>query len=536
MEMVSIPSALPAREPSPLLARAVTALRSGGVAEAERILRGHLVTSPRDPEALAKLAEVVALQGRQGESVHLLLRLLALAPEAHEARLTLARLLLQQGDPHSALVHVRELPAAMRSTFDVAAFEAAVLGILGDHAPEIAIYEQLVVERPAHAELWNSYGNALKYAGRAGEALVAFRKALKLRPGYGEGWWSLANLKSARFDERDLAAMRKALAAKPPAVDALHLHFALGKALGERKQYAQSFAHFDAGNRIRASQFAPGVMSARHAIDEQLALFDAELVSRIGTVGHRSDEPIFVVGLQRSGSTLVEQILASHPAIEGTSELLAMQQLWHACVQDAARHGHSLREHILAMSPAEFAKIGAEYLERTRPFRHTGKPRFVDKLPANWMQTGFIRLVLPNARIVDARRHPMACGFSNFTQHYATGVAFAYSQQSIGQFYQDYLRLMGHFQVVQPGAVHLAVNEALIEDTEAEVRRLLDFVGVPFDPACLAFHSNRRSVNTPSAEQVRRPINRDGMEHWRHYEEWLGPLKDALGPALDDWR
>jgi len=518
------------------VSRAVDALRAGGVAEAEQILRGHLVSSPRDVAALAKLAEVVAIRGRPGESMQLLRRLVALAPEAHEARISLARHLLEQGDPHAALVHVHALPVAMRSTFDVGAFEAALLGILGDHGPEITIYERLVAERPAHAELWASFGNALKYAGRADEALAAFRKALKLRTGYGEGWWNLANLKSVRFSERDLAAMRKALAGRPADVDALHLHFALGKALEERKQYAQSFVHFDAGNRIRASQFAPGVMSAQRVIDEQLALFDAEVTSRIGTVGHLSEEPIFVVGLQRAGSTLVEQILASHPQIEGTSELLAMQQLWLGCVQDAAGRGRSLREHLLAMSPADFEKIGADYLERTRAFRHSGKPRFVDKLPANWMQTGFIRLVLPNARIVDARRHPMACGFSNFTQHYATGVAFAYSQESIARFYQDYLRLMKHFLGMQPGAVHLAINEALIEDTEAEVRRLLDFVGVPFDPACLAFHRNRRSVNTPSAEQVRRPINRDGMEHWRHYEEWLGPLKNALGPALETWR
>jgi hypothetical protein len=214
---------------------------------------------------------------------------------------------------------------------------------------------------------------------------------------------------------------------------------------------------------------------------------------------------------------------------------MTMQNLWDELAALGARNGRSVFEEIAHSDPALFRKIGEEYLLRTRAYRLQGKRFFVDKLPANWMNVGLIRLALPNARIIDARRHPMACGFSNFKQHYAYGVTFAYSQQSIGRFYADYLRLMRHFDAVQQGAIHHLINERLIEDPEREVRRMLDFIGVPFDPACLEFHSNKRPVHTPSAEQVRRPINREGVDAWRNYEPWLGELRQAVGPVLDDW-
>lgn len=228
-------------------------------------------------------------------------------------------------------------------------------------------------------------------------------------------------------------------------------------------------------------------------------------------------------------------MLASHPDIEGTSELAVMQQLWRETAEAAAARGISVRDHLIALTDEELGAIGQRYLDRSRPFRHEGKAKFVDKLPANWLHTGFFRLILPNARILDTRRHPMACGFSNFQQHYARGVFFAYSQESIAAFYRNYLRLMRHFASIDPQGTHLVINEHLIERTEEEVRRMLAYVGVPFAAECHAFHRTRRAVNTPSAEQVRRPINRDGMEHWRNYEPWLDPLRERLGPALSDW-
>jgi tetratricopeptide (TPR) repeat protein len=521
--------------PSLAVEQAISALRSGDPADAERTLRAHLLQHPDDSVALVKLGDLVRDRGQQREAILLFRRALQGAPGMGDVRLALARLLKQQGEPKPALDEVEKLPEALRHSFDVRAFEAALLGILGRHEEEIALYRLLVGERPDHAFLWMNLGNALKYAGRSDEAVDALRKAVKLRPTFGEGWWSLANVKTVRFDDRDLASMRKALRGKLSPQDALHFHFALGKALEDRSAYEQSFRHYSQGNAIRSADFSPEQRRVTAFVDRSVATYDAPLFERLAGSGCSARDPIFVVGLQRSGSTLVEQILASHPMIEGTAELLAMQQVWTELAREAGLSGRTPWEEVSRLDAARLRALGEDYLERTRPFRLTDRPLFVDKLPANWMNVGLIRLALPNARIVDARRHPMACGFSNFKQHYATGVAFAYSLESIGRFYADYLRMMEHFDRVQPGAVHHLLNERLVDDPEGEVRRLLEFVGVPFDPACLEFHRNKRSVNTPSAEQVRRPINRDGFDYWRHYERWLGPLEAALGPALERW-
>ena len=270
-------------------------------------------------------------------------------------------------------------------------------------------------------------------------------------------------------------------------------------------------------------------------VDAAIAAYSPDLFKRHEGASSEAQGPIFVVGLQRSGSTLIEQILASHPLIEGTTEITVMQHIWDRFGRIASRSSRGPFDELLRLDSAAFKAIGDEYLERTRAYRISGRPYFVDKLPANWMNLGLIRLALPNAKIIDSRRHPMACGFSNFKQNYATGVTFSYSQESIGQFYRDYLRFMDHIGRVQPGAVHRVINERLIDDPEGETRALLDFVGVPFDQACLDPHKNKRAVMTPSAEQVRRPINRDGVDAWRPYEPWLGPMKQALGDALEHW-
>ncbi len=513
---------------------AVAALRAGDLLEAQRLLRERLAEDPNDAGALAKLAEI-AIDQRRIEEATILLRRAAVADPSPARRLAVIRYLQAFAGPEPALREIESLPVQIRSSFDVQAIEAAMLGILGMHDREIAIYEDLTRAAPASPALWKSLGDALKTVGRTEDAVAALRRAIALRPGYGEAYWTLANFKSFRFSDEEMVAMRGALRQKLGDLDALHFHFALGKAFEERDRYEQSFRHYAEGNRMRAKGFKPEQMYATRFVDAAIATFTSELFERNAGAGCEEQGPIFVVGLQRSGSTLVEQILASHPMIEGTTEITVMQQLWDRIGRVAAGSGRSTFEEIARLGEAELRDIGAEYLDRTRPFRLTGRPLFVDKLPANWMNLGLIRLALPNAKIVDARRHPMACGFSNFKQHYATGVAFAYSLESIGCFYRDYWRFMGHFDRVQPGAGHRVVNERLIEDPEGEVRRLLDHVGVPFDPACLDFHRNTRAVRTPSAEQVRRPLNRDGVDYWRHYERWLTPLKRALGPALELW-
>jgi tetratricopeptide (TPR) repeat protein len=400
------------------------------------------------------------------------------------------------------------------------------------HERQIRLYQSMAREQPSEPGLWIMLGNALKTVGRTGEAVKALQRALRVQPTNGKAWWTLANFKSFKFALRDISQMRGALRGRLEPEDALHICFALGKAFEDRGEYEQSFRHYDAGNRIRAASFRPDQVAVTSMIDESIATFTSEFFDRNKDVGFPKEGPIFVVGMHRAGSTLIEQILASHPLVEGTSELVVFKNIRERI---ARLSGLSPTAAISSLKPTEFRAIGEEYFERTRAFRHTDRPFFVDKLPGNWTTLALIRLALPKARIVDARRHPMACGFSNFKQNYGEGVGFSYSQKTIGAFYQDYWRFMRHFDAVQPGVVCRMINEQLIEDPEGQVRRMLDHLGLPFDAACLEFHKTDRAIRTPSAEQVRRPINREGVDYWRHYEPWLGELKESLGPALDHW-
>jgi tetratricopeptide (TPR) repeat protein len=517
-----------------VLDQANAALGAGNAPEAERIMRDHLSAAPEDAGVMSGLAGYLAGRGQAGEALILYRRALAILPGSDPLRLAYARLLQQLGKPEAALGEVERMSAESRAVFDVRAMEAALLGVLGRHERELELYALLVKEAPGHPGLWKSYGDALKTVGRTGEAIEALRQAIKARPDYGEAWWTLSNFKSFVFSDRDLSKMRKLLKGGPGEADSLHLQFALGKAMEDRGQPEDAFRHYDAGNRIRAAHLTAAQMSIAPRVDAAVDVFTPELFAKFEGSGAKEDGPIFIVGLQRSGSTLIEQILASHPLIEGTSELLAMEQVWARIGSMGQGSGNPFLE-LPRLDRSELAGLGRAYLEESRGFRSEATPCFIDKLPANWLNVGLIRLILPNARIIDARRHPMACGFSTFKQHYSTGVTYSYSQQAVGRFYADYVRLMYHFDQLLPGAVHRVIHERLIDDLEGEVRRLLDHVGVPFDPACLEFHRNQRPVRTPSAEQVRRPINRDGLESWKEFEPWLGPLKAALGPTIEFW-
>jgi tetratricopeptide (TPR) repeat protein len=510
---------------------AVAALRAGDVAGAELRLRDSLLADPFNADALAKLAEI-AIEQRRIEDATVLLRKAVTADPTSERRLELISHLQRFAGPGLVLNELQELPPEVREQFEVKAIEAGTRGVLGDHDEQIRIYEEMVRERPRQAGLWMSLGNALKTTGRTDEAVDALHRALKIQPTFGEAYWTLANFKSFRFAPRELSQMRQALRKKLPGTDALHLHFALGKAYEDSGDYEQSFTQYAAGNAIRAEEFTPDQTSASEFVDEAIATFTPEFFERNRGAGRSELGPIFVVGLHRSGSTLIEQILASHPLVEGTAELATLNLIRNRI---ARATGLSPCAAIAQLEPAQFTEIGAEYLERTRSFRMTDRPYFVDKMPNNWMNLALIRLALPNATVIDARRHPMACGFSNFKQNYANGVGYSYSLQTIGAFYRDYWRFMRHFDAVQPGAVRHVLNERLIEDPEAEIRALLDFASLPFDPACLSSHANTRAVRTPSAEQVRKPINREGVDYWRHYAPWLGELEHTLGPALKDW-
>lgn len=406
------------------------------------------------------------------------------------------------------------------------AMKAAALTELGRYAQATEITAAVVKRFPDQPYAWLVHAGSLRAHGETAACIAAYRQCLALDPGCAEAWLSLANLKTYRFGADEVAAMGALLAeARPQPEDQAKLAFALGKAREDGRDDVGAFEAFALGNAIEKPRrgFDPDQTSAYVRRCE--ALFTpAFFAARMGS-GARASDPIFIVGLPRSGSTLVEQILASHPAIEGTRELPDLPMIAAAV--------RAYPESLAAVTREDCARLGAEYLRRTSAYRHLGRPRFTDKTPKNFLHIGFIRLILPHARIVDVRRHPLDCGVSVFKQYFGLGFSCAFDLDHIGRYYADYVELMAHFDEVAPGHVHRVIYEDLVQDTEAVVRRLLDYLGLPFDPACLRFFENRRAIDTPSSEQVRQPIFADAVGQWRRYEPWLGPLKEALGSVLD---
>lgn len=521
----------------PRLLEPALALAEGRIAAAEPLLRQHLKQFPTDVAAIRMLAEVAARIGRHGDAEALLARCLELAPSFHAARHNYAVVLHKNNKPTQALEQVGQLLAFDPRSPAFRNLQAVVLARLGEHDQALALYEELLAEYPRQPRAWMSFGHTLKTAGRTADAVAAYRRAIALEPSLGEAYWSLANLKTFRFDPADLPSMRAQLESpRLTREDALHFHFALGKALEDDGEYAASFGHYATGNRLRKEAVPYDSADANDQVRRARALYTPAFFTARHGVGCPAPDPIFVLGLPRAGSTLVEQILASHPAVEGTMELpdvigFVKEFSGRTRRSEASKYPEALA----SLAPEEFRALGERYLEQTRLQRRSGKPHFIDKMPNNWAHVGLIHLMLPNAKIVDARRHPLGCCFSNFKQHFARGQNFTYSLEDLGRYYADYVALLAHFDEVLPGRVHRVVYERMVDDTEGEVRRLLAYCGLPFDDACLRFFENDRAVRTASSEQVRQPIFRDAMEQWRHYEPWLGPLVAALGPVLDAW-
>ena len=520
---------------NPLLLRAAAALSRNDIPIAEALLRQHLKEHPTDVAAIRMFAEVAARLERYVDSANLLSRCLELAPDFRPARVNYAMVLHRMNRHGEALAQAELLLRDDPRDVGARNLKAAALCGIGQYEQAIPLYADVLAEAPREPRFWLNYGHALKTLGRQEECIAAYREALRYEPGLGTAYYSLANLKTFRFMEEDVAAMRRQLARSELADDdRLHLEFALGKALEDTSQYAESFEHYAAGNAIRRSQIdhSPERMSAR--IQRSKALLTGEFFAARSGFGAQAPDPIFIVGLPRAGSTLLEQILASHSAVEGTMELPDIVAIASRLIGSAESDTGARYPAVLAGLTADDCRaLGDEYLERTRIQRHTAARFFIDKMPNNFQYIGLIQLILPNARIIDARRHPLGCCFSAFKQHFARGQAFSYQLEDVGHYYRDYVELMAHFDDVLPGRVHRVHYEALVEDPETEIRRLLDYCGLPFEEGCLRHYENGRAVRTASSEQVRRPIFRDAVDHWRHYEPWLGPLKQALGPVLD---
>lgn len=522
----------------PNLRAAADALREGNLPVAERLLRAHLRASPSDVAALRMLAEAGTRLGRLADAEALLRRCLELAPSFVPARYNLALVLYRQQKAVDALPHVERLLGLEPRDRNYRVLHAACLGLVGEYAQAIEIYRALLTELPNHSRTWLGLGHALRTEGRRGEAVAAYKRALELEPSLGDGYWSLANLKTESFSAAEVEAMEVQLRrVEVKGEDRLHLHYALGKALEDRGDFAASFAHYAEGARQRLAVAPYQADQTSAQLASVKALFTADFFAERAGSGADSDAPIFIVGLPRSGSTLIEQILASHSAVEGTMELPEIAAITRGFDRQSRRdQPRSYPDVLAALGAAELRALGETYLERTKVHRKQGRPFFVDKMPNNFAHIGLIQLVLPNAKIIDSRRHPMAACFSAFKQHFARGHGFSYDLTDLGRYYRDYVDVMDHFDSVLPGRVCRVIHEDMVEDTESQTRRILAFCGLPFEPACLRFYENERAVRTASSEQVRRPIFRDGLEQWKRYEAWLAPLAAALGPALTDWR
>jgi tetratricopeptide (TPR) repeat protein len=461
----------------------------------------------------------------------LLESVLVFAPDYHLARFDYANVLLRLHKHARALEEIRRLMDTDPHNRAYRICYANACTGLGNHEEGVRVFRELLVDAPRAADVHLSIAHALKTLGRQQQAIESYRAAAQVKPSFGDAYWSLANLKTYRFVEDEIATMQAQEAAPTTnLIDRYHLCFALGKAYEDRAQYAESFQYYERGNALKKSEsrYRPEPIERNARL--QATVCTAEFFAARAGVGCHRPDPIFIVGLPRAGSTLIEQILASHSEVEGTMELADIPRLVARLQGRDADDNRPRYPGVLAeLTGDQLQSFGEKYLADTQVYR-TGKPFFIDKNPNNFRHLGLIHLILPNARIIDARREPMACCFSNFKQLFAAGQEFTYSLDDIARYYRSYLELMAHWDRALPGQVLHVQHEDVVEDLEGNVRRILAFCCLDFEPQCVEFYKNERAVRTASSEQVRRPIFKEGLDQWRHFEPYLGPLKAALGP------
>jgi predicted Zn-dependent protease len=503
----------------------------GEIYEAERVVRQYLLAHGDHIEGMRLLAKI-GMQLEVADDAELLLEnVVRLAPDYPAARHEYALVLLQRHKHARAREQLQQLLRADPGNRVYRTTYATVCTGHGDYRRALALYLEILAETPQDAQVHLSIAHALKTLGRTPEAIDSYRAAAAARPRYGEAYWSLANLKTYRFTDAELARMQAdEAAADIQLADRYNLCFALGKALEDRADYAESFAYYQRGNALKKSECRYHPESLERSARAQAALCTRGFFASRAGAGSKDGSPIFVVGLPRSGSTLLEQILASHSQVEGTMELADIPRLVQELQGRESTDSTPRYPAVLAeLRPEDFQRLGEKYLRDTLAYR-TGKPRFIDKMPNNFRHIGLIHLMLPNAKIIDARRDAMACCFSNFKQLFASGQQFTYGIQDIARYYRMYLELMAHWDEALPGRILRVQYEEVVDDLQTQVRRLLDFCELKFEPGCIEFFNTERTVATASSEQVRRPIYRESTQQWRHYEPWLGSLKAALAP------
>jgi predicted Zn-dependent protease len=525
------------KELPPAIVEAGSQFCDGEHVAAENLLTNYIAREGRHVEALRLLARIAQRRGVTDQAESLFREVVDSAPGYADARLDLVRLLIERQKYAAALEQVNERLRTAPSDPEARFLCATIFAGLGRHDEAVPIFGELLSETPQRNHLRIVLGHSLKALGRADEAVRAYRDATSGQGDIGDAFWSLANLKTYRFSDDEVERMRGLEALPGPGLpDRAQLCFALGKALEERADHGRSWALYERGNALMRgkSGYRPEVTedNTRRLIETCSEEFFAV---RTG-VGAMGCDPIFIVGLPRSGSTLVEQIIASHPDVDGTQELHNIPRIVAELQGRGPNRGGARYPDLLpGLAPLLFERLGRRYLDETRVYRR-GQPRFIDKMPNNFWHIGLIHLMLPNATIIDVRREPMACCVSNLKQLFARGQEFCYGIEDIARYYRTYLDLMRHWNRVLPGRVLRTSYEDMVENFDTTVRQILAHCRLEFDPACLAFHRSRRSINTPSSEQVRQPLFREGLSQWRHYDPWLGPLREMLGEAIVRYR
>ena len=509
----------------------------GDLSAAETMVRAYLLKHGNHVEAMRLLARIGIERDVLDDAELLLEAVLTLEPDYHAARLDFARALMERHKYQRAREELETLLKLEPHNRHYKTLYTSTIVGLGEHEKAVTLYRELLEDAPQPEDLHLSIAHSLKAIGKQQQCIEAYRAAAAARPSFGDAYWSLANLKTYRFTDLEITHMREEESAPGVAApDRYHLCFALGKALEDRAQYAASWEYYERGNSLKRaeSRYRPEILETNTR--KQIQVFTRAFLAQRESFGVAGADPIFILGLPRAGSTLLEQILASHSLVEGTQELADIPRMVLALQDRVPDLDNPRYPGVLAgMKAQDFLELGEKYLADTRVYR-TGKPFFIDKMPNNFRHIGLIHLMLPNAKIIDARREPMACCFGNLKQLFANGQEFTYSIQDIARYYRTYLDLMQHWDTVLPRRVLRVEHESVVDDLEGNVRRILDFCGLDFEPACVEFHKTARSVRTASSEQVRQPIFREGLDQWRHYEPWLLPLKDALGDAQFRWR
>ena len=497
--------------------------------KAEAVCKNFMQAHPQHVDGMRILADIAAALGASEEAEFLLSSAVAFAPDAPHLRVDYISALKKRQKFDLAFKQATELldkwpdRVLHKSIFAIECMQ------VGEHERACALFDEILQDLPDDPTTYVSKGHALRVLGKDAEAVAAYRKATDINPAMGDAWFSLGNLKTVTFEAADTDTMEALLQRDGLAFsDRIHIHFALGKAYEDAAAFDRAFAHYEAGNECKKRQIGYTAAAMQAELARQREVCTAELFAKQGGKGHDAPDPIFIVGLPRAGSTLIEQILASHSQIDGTLELPNILSLAHKLRGRSA--GDSAYPRVLHELPQdELAALGRAFIDETRMHRQ-GAAFFTDKMPNNFRHIGLIHLILPNAKIIDARRNPMDCCFSGFKQLFAQGQEFTYGLEEIGRYYADYVQLMEHWHAVLPGKILHVQHEDVLDDLEGQVRRMLDYLGLPFEQGCIDFHRTERLVRTASSSQVRQPLNRKGVDAWRPFEAWLDPLKQALGP------